>query len=430
VEKIIIGRSNEDIKDFGDKGTAFIGKHIVGTGEEAHLTNPIHMDVIRPHVVLVSGKRGSGKSYTAGVMAEEMVKLPKEIRDNLSIIFIDTMGIYWSMKNANEKERNVLTEWKLKPSPLNIQFLAPKGFAKEYEDVGVKVDCPLTLACSDMTADDWMITFGFTPMDPHGITIARVLKKVKTKFIEKYSIYDIVSVLRADEKCENKVKNALVNRFMAANDWGIFEKTGTPVKNLFARGKVSILDISHFTRTSSGWSVRGMLIGLLSRKIFQERLMARKSEEYEVMGGTSKDTIPMVWIMIDEAHQFIPNEGQTPATRPVLTLIKEGREPGISLVLITQRPNKLHPDAIAQSDLIVTHRLTSKADMDALRAAMQTYMLKDLQEYMNSLPRQKGSALVLDDNSERIYSMQVRPRISWHAGGSPAAIKKKGFLEI
>jgi len=36
----------------------------------------------------------------------------------------------------------------------------------------------------------------------------------------------------------------------------------------------------------------------------------------------------------------------------------------------------------------------------------------------------KGAAIVLDDNSERIYPIQVRPRYSWHGGSSPSALKK------
>ena len=76
LEKIIIGRDRSDLKEFRDKGTVFIGRHIVGEGEEAHLTNPVHMDVVRPHILLVCGKRGSGKSYTGGVIAEGMMLLP------------------------------------------------------------------------------------------------------------------------------------------------------------------------------------------------------------------------------------------------------------------------------------------------------------------------------------------------------------------
>jgi len=172
-----------------------------------------------------------------------------------------------------------------------------------------------------------------------------------------------------------------------------------------------------------------MVIGMLSRRIFQYRLQARKKEEFEVMGGEAGKTIPMVWIIIDEAHQFVGSAGKTAATEPMLTLVKEGREPGISLVLITQMPNKLHPEALAQSDLIISHRLTAEADINALRSIMQTYVLKDIQELISSLPRQTGSAIILDDNSERLYSAQIRPRLSWHAGGSPAAIKEKGLFE-
>jgi hypothetical protein len=59
---------------------------------------------------------------------------------------------------------------------------------------------------------------------------------------------------------------------------------------------------------------------------------------------------------------------------------------------------------------------------------MQTYMIDDIQEYINALPRKKGTAIVLDDNSERIYPMQARPRKTWHAGGSPIAIKEISVL--
>ena len=70
MEKIVVGRGREDMKKYGEQGTVYIGKHIVGEGEESHLTNPVFMDVVRPHVVLISGKRGSGKSYSGCVMAE------------------------------------------------------------------------------------------------------------------------------------------------------------------------------------------------------------------------------------------------------------------------------------------------------------------------------------------------------------------------
>src|SRR3989344_4424197 len=58
---IVIGRDEEDLSKYTAKGTIEIGKHIVGTGEDSHLTTPVLLDVLRPHLILLTGKRGSGK---------------------------------------------------------------------------------------------------------------------------------------------------------------------------------------------------------------------------------------------------------------------------------------------------------------------------------------------------------------------------------
>ena len=429
MQKIIVGRDKNDLKEFGERGTIFIGRHIVGEGEEAHLTNPIHMDVIRPHILLVCGKRGSGKSYTAGVIAEEMCLLPEEIRKNLSVIMVDTMGIYWSMKKPNEKEKEILQEWNLKPKNIeNINFFIPKAYVKEYQDAGIDFDYPFTLPCSELTAMDWIITFGFSPVGEYGIVIERVINKLKDSGIN-YSIQDIIEEIKQDKRANQKVKDLLTGMFNVAEEWGVFEREGTPIEEFLKPGGISVIDISHYLRSSSGWSVRTIIIGLLARRLFQARLMARKSEEVETITGEERKKLPMLWLIIDEAHQFIPSKGLTAASQPILTLIKEGREPGVSLVLITQIPNKLHPDALSQSDIVIAHRLTAEADIKALRSIMQTYMHEDILTYINNLPRKKGTAIILDDNSEKVYTVQIRPRLTWHAGGSPAAIKKKGLFD-
>ncbi len=377
-------------------------------------------------------------SYTGGVIAEEMTLLPKNIKDNLSVIIIDTMGIFWSMKNPNDRAADALRDWNvvteegkriLKPSGVEVKLFVPKAYVKSYREAGVEVDASLSMPCGELSADDWIVTFGFQSIDKHGIAIGRAIKLVKSKYGDKYTISDIIKAIDTDKRIEQDVKYALINRFEAAEDWGVFEEQGTPIKDLLQPGVVSVIDVSHYMRVSGGWSVRSLLLGILSRKIFMERLMARKSEEFEMMTGEKKKKAPMVWLLIDEAHQFIPNDKETASTDPLLTLIKEGREPGISVLMMTQRPGKLHEDALSQADLIISHRLTSKSDIDALRSIMQTYMIEDIQDYLNALPRNKGSALILDDNSERLFGVQVRPRISWHAGGSPAAIKEKSKFE-
>jgi hypothetical protein len=54
---------------------------------------------------------------------------------------------------------------------------------------------------------------------------------------------------------------------------------------------------------------------------------------------------------------------------------------------------------------------------------MQTYLAEDIIAYLNQMPRYAGSALVLDDNSERMYMIRIRPRFTWHGGEAPTAVK-------
>ena len=80
---------------------------------------------------------------------------------------------------------------------------------------------------------------------------------------------------------------------------------------------------------------------------------------------------------------------------------------------------------MTQSDIIISHTVTSKPDVEALNLIMQTYLLEDIQSYLNQLPHLKGSAIILDDNSERIYPMRVRPKLTWHGGEAPTALRVK-----
>ena len=163
-------------------------------------------------------------------------------------------------------------------------------------------------------------------------------------------------------------------------------------------------------------------------------MVARKKEEHESVHAASyalmeekKEKLdnPLVWLVIDEAHEFLPREGKTTASDALITILREGRQPGISLVLATQQPGKIHTDVLTQSDIVLSHRLTAKIDIEALNAIMQSYLAMDIQRYIDALPRVKGAAIVLDDANEKIYPLRVRPRFSWHGGEDPAAIRKK-----
>ncbi|MBR9699401.1 ATP-binding protein [Candidatus Woesearchaeota archaeon] len=429
---IIIGRNEEDKKKFGNEGTIFIGKQYVKMGQTTSLSNKIFMDVSTSHVVFICGKRGSGKSYTMGVIAEGMSHLPAEVKQNIAVVMLDTMGIYWTMKHPNKKEELLLREWGLESEGLAVQIYTPKGFHTKFKEEGIPTDFPFSLKPSELAASDWCLSFDLDINSEIGVVIERIVNELKEGG-KNYSIKDIVGAARQMQEVKSEIKEAIVNRFISADKWGLFDKEGTPIRDLVKGGQVTILDVSCYASIAGASSIRALVIGLVSDKLFLDRMVARKKEEYNsvrqdtslIDRGIQGKRDPLVWLVIDEAHEFLPNEGKTVATKPLVTILREGRQPGISLILASQQPGKIHTDVLTQADVVIAHRLTANYDIKALGMLMQSYMREGLDKQLNNLPDDKGAAIVFDDNNEKLFPMRVRPRITWHGGSSPVAMSKK-----
>tara|TARA_Y100000310_G_scaffold290477_1_gene317707 strand:- start:2277 stop:3587 length:1311 start_codon:yes stop_codon:yes gene_type:complete len=432
---ITIGRDLADKKDFGDRGLVLLGKNYVKMGQYTSLSNKIFMDIVRSHVVLIAGKRGSGKSYTLGVMAEELSNLPKKAGQNIASLIFDTMGIYWTMKYTNEKDKELLQEWKLKPKNLPVKVFVPFGHYEKYIENSIPIDEKFALNVAELNSDDWVITFNLEITNPVAVLIERTINELKK--YEDFGIEEIIKKLEKDKKTSLEIKNAAIGLFEAADSWKIFAKKddeSTKVSDLISGGMTSVLDLSVYSSVGA-FNIRALVISLISRKIFNERMSARKKEEIKsVSRGLSfssdyeKKEVPLVWLFIDEAHEFLPLNGKTSATDALIQLLREGRQPGISLVLATQQPGQIHRDAMTQSDIVIAHRVTAQPDLEALNYIMQSYFLESIKKYMDDLPNLKGSAIILDDNSERIYPMRMRPRFTWHGGEAPTALKAEKSL--
>ena len=127
-EEVIVGRTESDIKKYGKKGTGFLAKVVMSSGENPVLGRKILVDLAKPHVVLICGKRGGGKSYSMSVFVEGFAQLPPEIRTRMAVLVIDTVGIFWSMKMPNTEEANSLYDWGLQPEGMgNLRVLVPMG---------------------------------------------------------------------------------------------------------------------------------------------------------------------------------------------------------------------------------------------------------------------------------------------------------------
>jgi len=426
---ITIGRGGADKERLGKKGLTFIGRGYVKMGRYTALSNNIFMDVARSHVILVAGKRGSGKSYTLGVLMEELANLPAGINHNIASLIFDTMGIYWTMKFRNDKDKDLIREWGLEPKSLPVKVFVPAGHFDSYLEKGIPIDEKFALDIMEMNADDWILTFGLDIVHPVAVLIERVINRLKQR--GDFNILDVINEIEKDKTTAQQEKNAATGLFEAADTWGIFareKKRATKVEDLIFAGGTTVLDLSVYNSVGA-FNIRALAISLLSRKIFNQRMNARKEEEIEsVVRGMEfgiteeKKKNPLVWLFIDEAHEFLPQDKKTIATDALVQILREGRQPGLSLVLATQQPGQIHRDVMTQSDIVISHRVTAAPDIEALNQIMQSYLLSGIKQQMDELPNLKGSAIVLDDNSERIYPMRMRPRFTWHGGEAPTAV--------
>jgi len=427
---IIVGRDEADKKIFGKKGLVFLGKSYVRMEQYTSLSNPIYLDIARSHVILVSGKRGSGKSHTLGVIAEELALLPDEEKVNIASLIFDTMGIFWTMKYENDKDKELLAEWGLKPKKIPVKIFIPYGYYEDYEKREIPVDEKFALNPSELNSEDWIITFGLKITDPISILIERTIARLKEEKNDYY-IKDIIKEINNSDSNE-EIKNAASALFEAALSWKVFaneEQKETSTSQLIKSGTTAVLDLSMYSSTAA-FNIRALVISLICRKLFNERMLARKKEEVlaiqhgkDYLSYKQEREMPLVWLFIDEIHEFLPNEGKTSATDSLIQILREGRQPGISLVMATQQPGALARDAITQADIIISHRVTALPDIKSLNEIMQSYLLESIKKYMDDLPSFKGSAILLDDNSERIYPFRARPRYTWHGGEAPTSVK-------
>lgn len=356
-------------------------------------------------------------SYTMSVLIEEFAKQPFEIKERLSVIVIDTVGIFWTMKYPNKEDAKLLEKWNLKPEGINIRNLVPFGKKDFYEQKNLPHDGYFSIRTSQMDIEDWLGVFRLTWRDAESSLLSRTIEKIKSKVGSLYDIDDIINETKKDTETSPDIINSLNNRLLVAKSWGLFSRSGTTMKEFAKPGTITIVDTSTYKESIGMESIKELIVGILGKRLYEERMLYRKEEEMGLLSGGRKESeMPIIWMMIDEAHMFMPSDRPSMALDVLLQWIRVGRQPGLSLLLATQRPNKLHSEAISQCDFFLSMRMTSQEDIMAVSSIRPSYLNIPMDKYYGQMPKDQGYAILLDDNSEKVMLIKVRPRITWDGG--------------
>ncbi|MCD6514377.1 MAG: DUF87 domain-containing protein [Candidatus Odinarchaeota archaeon] len=423
VDGIIIGRGKGDHEKYGCNGLMYIGRALE-TGD--YYGKKILLDAVESHRIFICGRTGSGKSYTMGVIIEELILSNLDV----GIVIIDPTGMFYDIgkEPSDESQRKMLESWGLAPVAYpNVKVFVPIEIYDRLLPEFKRNSVPFAIKPSELTVDDWCNTFGVDPIKSTQSALLRtildLIKKgyetVDGKFIdpnpEDYSIDDMIFCLTHAKKVVGKESlfkkdsiRALHYRLEDAKRWGVFSEKGTLISEISKSNQISVIDLS-FIETDS---VRSLVTGLIARKIFESR--------YSTVAGTKTgemaEEIPITWLFIDEAHNFASARRITPATEPLIKYAIEGRKYGCSLVLVTQRPSATHDTILSQIDIMITHSLSLKLDINAFKARCPSYIPDEIEidDILATLP--PGVAVIASQRQNRIFFAQIRPRMTEHAG--------------
>lgn len=384
-------------------------------GKDADTGNDFAISCEKSQRILVCGKTGTGKSYTLGVLIEELAN----IGDAISLV-IDPQGIFWTMAQANEASKEIESLWEFgrETKGFRVNLMVPGDPVERYggEDIVMEMERRglhiqgLRLNPSDLSPEMWCDLFNLDINELQGIMLFKAVRNCSRRLGRDFMIDDIASEIMKMQGLD-KTKEALERKLEMAHDWQIFEEHRyREIWEILQPDAINILDLSVIAQGRYG--LRNLVVAVLANFIFRMRTVARRREEL----GLSSD-VKKIWMFIDEAHNFCPRGQNTLSKEILIRWAKEGRQPGLSLVVASQQPSALDSEILTQCGIRLIHRITSKDDYRAINALSQDFLPDDLQAHIKRLSN-PGQTLIINDDLEKTVHVQIRPRQSSHGGSS------------
>jgi DNA helicase HerA-like ATPase len=334
----------------------------------------------------VLAKTGSGKSYTAAVIMEELLE------KKVALLVIDPHGEYAAMKEPNRE--GDFQRFKVKPRGYEAVVYTPTSLASNP-----KADRPFRFNGTNLTARE------IAKMIPHESTSGQIglLYEAISALSAETDLYTLEDVIDQVVRSTSKVKWSLLGHLEALLDLGLFSGIPTPIGELLRPGRAAVMDM-----TGVASDLQGMIVSRLLSEIFEARKRGQVSPGMAV---------------IEEAHNYIPEwgSGSAASTSIIRTIAAEGRKFGLGLMVISQRPARVDKNVLSQCNTQIIMRVTNPNDLKALSKGLEG-MTADLEEEIKRLP--PGVAMLVSNEIERPVTVSVRPRKSRHGGVSTPIVAK------
>ncbi|MBN1530500.1 MAG: ATP-binding protein [Thermoleophilaceae bacterium] len=324
------------------------------------------------------GQSGAGKTFALGVILERLL-----LETDLPLVILDPNGDFTGLGSARAREEVAVPAAGLLER-YRSAAAAVRVFSRAHE--------PLRLRFADLAPEMRAAVVGLDPLAD---------REEYGAFLRLAEGRDSLAAVRdaaiADLSAEGRLIALRIGNLGVA-DWALWAQPGeASVLEVAGQAPATVVDLSSLDTPAEQALAAGAVLGTL-----WERRADRR---------------PLL-VVIDEAHNVCPARPasalQGVGRDHVVRIAGEGRKYGLHLLLVTQRPEKLEPNALTQCDNLVLMRLNGAADVAGIASAF-SFVPPSLLAEAPSFG--KGEALLAGGIAGRPSRAAFEGRLSPEGGG-------------
>jgi uncharacterized protein len=385
-------------KKADEAGSAHIGSLLTRESGEVPIVLSVK-DIVSTHIAILAST-GSGKSYTAGVLVEEMLRP----YNRAAVLIVDPHGEYHTIAAIQGDDR----------------FAGTDGYRPE-----AKIFTPdrIKVRFSTLTEADvkYLLPEGTSDKMLHFLRQAyrsltdRMKAEGRRDYL--YSYHDLRDEVQRQQygKDDRDAGDGGNVSSIQGLLWRLDSRFDRPdsifhphehieLQELYRPGRVTILDLSDIEQHE-----QQVIVGTLLRRVNKARMMTTRGEAEK---GENFLDYP-VFTLLEEAHRFAPAGASVVSTNVLKQILSEGRKFGVGIGLISQRPGKLDQDVLSQCMTQVIMRIVNPIDQQTIAQSVEgagRAMLAELPALT------KGQAIICGVGVNTPVMCRIRPRLTAHGG--------------
>ncbi|MEM0203749.1 MAG: ATP-binding protein [Archaeoglobaceae archaeon] len=347
---------------------------------------PVYLSIkgFRRHLAIIA-QTGAGKSYFAGILAEEL------LAKGATVVMLDPHADYVFLSKTKDGEKYELSD--------HIVVFRNPASTGRYSDKDVGRVERYEVCFSDLDLEEICL---IAKIGERYVNIRNSLGKAIEIVKSKRSIFSPEDVLKelenadswAEDKGEKLGARSAQKYLRRIIGMKVFTNASTSIDKMLSPMQLSVVDLS---------GLEDEVADYIAYKILSEIYEKVSSGEFKYP----------VFVFVEEAHRFIPPDRRTYSSGIIRKIAAEGRKFGVFLILITQRPSKVHSDALSQCNTQIIMRITNPEDQRAVSASSER-MSRDLLEDLPGL--NVGEAVIVGEMTRAPVMVRVKKRRTKEGG--------------